>query len=269
MPTPSSVAAQRPRTLRRELTTYFVLAFAISWLGALAVAAPHLLRHETVPKFAGLMMFPVMLLGPSIAGIALTRFYDGKPGLRALFAGIFWVRVPALWWAALLIFPATILAVLFLLKTFLSSAYSPNHFWMGVLFGLPAGLLEEIGWTGFATRKLVTRENVGWSSMLIGIPWALWHLPVVDFLGAASPHGKYFVPFFLAFALILTAVRVLIAKAYLVTGSVLLPQLLHGASTGSLVVFGPFALTPAQEALWYGLYGIALWLTLLIAKERR
>ena len=269
MPTPSSVAAQRPRTLRRELTTYYALAFAISWLGALAVAAPHLLRHEPVPKFAGLMMFPVMLLGPSIAGIALMRFYDGKPGLRALFASIFWVRVPVIWWAALLIFPVAILAVLFLLKGFLSPAYAPNHFWIGLLFGLPAGLLEEIGWTGFATRKLVTRGNVGWSSVLIGILWALWHLPVVDFLGAASPHGKYFLPFFLAFALILTAVRVLIAKAYLATGSVLLPQLLHAASTGSLVIFGPFAATPAQEALWYAAYGATLWLMLLVAKERR
>lgn len=269
MPTPLSVAAERPQTLRRELTTYFILAFAISWLGALTVAAPHLLRHEPVPKFAGLMMFPVMLLGPSIAGIALTRFYDDKPGLRALFASISWARVPALWWMALLIFPPVILSILFLLKGFVSPAYSPNHFWMGVLFGVPAGFLEEIGWTGFATRKLVTRESAGWSSLLIGLLWALWHFPVVNFLGAASPHGRYLVPFFAGFALILTAVRTLIVKAYLLTGSLLLAQLMHAVSTCSLVVFGPFAVTPAQEALWYAGYGAALWLLLLATKERR
>jgi membrane protease YdiL (CAAX protease family) len=269
MSTRLSVTARRPQTLRRELTTYFVLTFAISWVGALAVAAPHWLRQEPVPKVAGLLMFPVMLLGPSFAGIALTRFYDGKAGVRALFASIFWPRVPALWWSSLLIFPAAILAVLCLLKGFVSPAYSPNHFWMGVFFGLPAGLLEEIGWTGFATRKLVTRENPGWPSLLIGILWALWHLPVADFLGAASPHGKDFVPFFLAFASILTAVRVLIVKAYLATGSILLSQLIHSASTGSLVVFGPFGVTPAQEALWYAAYGATLWLMLLVAKEPR
>src|SRR5579885_1156964 len=253
MSTRLSVTARRPQMLRRELTNYFVLTFAISWVGALAVAAPHWLRQEPVPKVAGLLMFPVMLLGPSFAGIALTRFYDGKAGVRALFASIFWPRVPALWWSSLLIFPAAILAVLYLLKGFVSPAYSPNHFWMGVFFGLPAGLLEENGWP----------------SLLIGILWALWHLPVADFLGAASPHGKDFVPFFLAFASILTAVRVLIAKAYLATGSILLSQLIHSASTGSLVVFGPFGVTPAQEALWYAAYGATLWLMLLVAKEPR
>src|SRR5579885_1558766 len=140
-----SVTARRPQTLRRKLTTYFVLTFAISWVGALAVAAPHWLRQEPVPKVAGLTMFPVMLLGPSVAGVALTRFYDGKAGVRALFASIFWPRVPALWWTILLIFPAAILAVLYLLKAFVSPEYSPNHFWMGVLFGLPAGLLKKSG----------------------------------------------------------------------------------------------------------------------------
>jgi hypothetical protein len=61
----------------------------------------------------------------------------------------------------------------------------------------------------------------------------------------------------------------LIVKAYLGTDSILLSQLIHGASTGSLVVFGPSGVTPAQEALWYAAYGATLWLMLLVAKEPR
>jgi hypothetical protein len=55
-------------------------------------------------------------------------------------------------------------------------------------------------------------------------------------LGAASPHGAYWLPFFLAFAAILTTMRVLMVWVYRNTGSVLLAQLMHASSTASVVV---------------------------------
>jgi hypothetical protein len=37
-------------------------------------------------------------------------------------------------------------------------------------------------------------------------------------------------------------------------------MLIHISSTGSLVMLAPPKATPAQEALWYGDYGGALWI---------
>jgi hypothetical protein len=58
----------------------------MSWLGAFAVAAPHWMKGEALPKMSDLMMFPVMLLGPSISGMVMTGTTRGKDGLRDLLA---------------------------------------------------------------------------------------------------------------------------------------------------------------------------------------
>ena len=61
----------------------------------------------------------------------------------------------------------------------------------------------------------------------------------------------------------MAAMRVLITWFYERAQSIALAQLIHISSTGALVVFSPPAVTPAQEAVWYGLYAVALW-TLVI-----
>jgi uncharacterized protein len=261
MPPEFAVPSNQEAIIRRyPLVAYFALTFLISWTGALAVAAPHLIRDEPLPKMTGILMFPAMLLGPTFAGIVLTRIVDGKSGLRVLFSQMFRAWVPPGWYTALLLPPALVLAVLLLLERFASPVYAPNRFFMGILFGIPAGFLEEIGWMGYAFPKMRSQSNGLVPSIILGLLWALWHLPVINYLGTATPHGVYWLPFFLAFSFAMTAMRVLIAWIYTNTKSVFMAQLMHVSSTGSLVLFSAARVTPAQEAMWYTLYGTVLWL---------
>jgi len=253
--------------LSYPVAAYFLLTFAISWLGALAVAAPHLLRPEPLPIITGILMFPVMLLGPSLSAIFLNWVAAGKPGLRDL-SRLLRARIPPRWYAPLLIPPVLVLTLLLTLKTFLSPVYTPNLFLMGVLFGVPAGLLEEIGWTGFAFPKMSSQHNPFGASVVLGLLWGLWHLPVVNYLGTATPHGAYWFPFFLAFAFAMTAMRVLISWLYINTKSLLIAQLMHITSTGSLVIFSPPAVSASQEVLWYTLYATTLWVAVLIVVKK-
>lgn len=253
---------------RYPVVSYFALTFVISWAGALAVAVPHLIRHQPLPKMTGILMFPVMLLGPSLAGMVLMRIVDGKDGLRDLFSRMFLARVPAGWYTVLLIPPVLVLTVLLFLQGFVSPVFAPNRFFIGILFGIPAGLLEEIGWMGYAFPKMRSQRNGLAPGMFLGLLWALWHLPVIDYLGTATPHGADWLPFFLAFTLVMTAMRVLIGWIYTNTKSVLLAQLMHVSSTGSLVIFSAPRVTALQEVMWYALYGTALWVVVAIVVQK-
>jgi uncharacterized protein len=255
---------------RHSVLAYFLLTFGISWLGALAVAAPGIIRGYGVSKTTGIVMFPAMLLGPSVSGIALTCATDGREGLRDLFAWVRRVRFGARWYTALIIPPVLVLAILLFLSRLASAVFAPNHFYLGILFGVPAGVLEEIGWMGYAFPKMRLYLSPLGSAIVLGLLWGLWHLPVINYLGAASPHGAYWLRFFLAFTFGMTAMRVLIAWLYVNTQSVLLAQLMHICSTAALVIFSP-PVNAAQEVFWYALYGCALWIVvgLIVASYGR
>jgi uncharacterized protein len=257
-----------PMTTRRPITWYFLLVFALSWSAAFAVIAPKLLHGEPIPKESGILMFPAMLLGPSFGGVLMTRLEEGPRGVRELFRRVIRVRVGWRWYAFLLVPPATVLAVLFALRTLVSAAFTPNHFLLGIAFGVPAGILEEFGWTGFAFPRMQARFGTLTASVLLGLLWSTWHLPVIDFLGAATPHKHYVFPFFLSFATAMTAIRVLIGLNYVNTGSVFLAQLIHISSTSALVIFSPSQVTPSQETFWYFIYGAALWIVVAVISSK-
>ncbi|GAC1347250.1 MAG: hypothetical protein NVSMB27_12260 [Ktedonobacteraceae bacterium] len=254
---------------RHPVAAYFGMTYLISWVGAFIMVAPKLIRGEAIQSSDGLLMFPVMLIGPALASIILTGMVDGRSGLRNLFSRMGRWRVGTRWYAAaLLIPPALILAVLLFLRTLLSPVFSPHLFLLGFLFGIPAGFLEEIGWTGYAFPKMLLKRNALTASLLLGGLWGLWHLPVIDFLGAAYPHGAYWLPFVLVFIALLTAMRALIAWVYSNTSSVLLAQLMHISSTGFLVMFSPSLVSPAQETLWYAVYAAILYIAVAIVVTR-
>jgi hypothetical protein len=263
---------------RHPIVAYFAMTFTISWVAALCVALPWLLRGQALPDLAGILMFPAMLLGPSITGLALTRAVDTTAGLRALRTRLGRWRL-GWWYAALAIPPILVCGVLVCLQWLVSPAFAPNLFLAGVFFGVPAGFLEELGWMGFAFDKLRARGTAFRAAVMLGLLWAAWHLPVIDFLGTAHPHEVYWLPYFIVFGAAMTAMRVLISWIYLNTGSVLAAQLMHVSSTGALVVFSATRIDARQEVAWYGLYALALWLVVavivraygtgLIRRERR
>lgn len=254
MPTSEAVVRRHP------VLSFFALAFSISWSAAICLIVPRLLRGEAFPKFVGLTMFPLLILGPCVMGLLLTRVVDGLQGLTELFSALGRGRVAARWYLPLLIPPVLILILLFTMGTVVSPVFNPHLFLEGILVGVPAGLLEEIGWMGYAFPKMSRQFGALGASVLLGLLWGLWHVPAMDFLGTATPHGSYWLAYSLAFTGVMTPIRVVIAWMYVNTRSLVMAQLMHISSTGFLVMLSPVRVTAGEEVLWYCVYAGLLWM---------
>jgi membrane protease YdiL (CAAX protease family) len=199
--------------LDRPLVAFFVLAYAIAWgaFGLVAlvaslsggVGATELFARAEVFDFAGLdLVVPGIVLylltrladfAFSIAGVVIVAVTAGRAGLRDLFGRLVCVRIGWQWYAA-----AAIPVALYGLAVFVAAVgddavlasldLSPGTLW-AVLVAAEGGLLvtlllrgplgEELGLRGFALPRLQARTDPVHASLVIGVLWGLWHLPVL------------------------------------------------------------------------------------------
>ncbi len=249
----------------RPLNSFFLLTFLLSWALAFLLVAPDIFGGHPVTYADGMLMFPVMLIGPVVAGFYFTFRYKGSEGIRDLrFRMLDWSMSMKGHAVVLLVPPVLVFLTLYIMHKYVSPVFEINFFPLGFIFAIPSGFFEEVGWTGYAFPGLLSKYDKVRAGFLLGILWGLWHLPVINFLGAAYPHGQYLIPFILSFIAILVAMRLLMVWLYSKTESLPMMQLMHILSTASLVVMGPTGVTPAQETLWYSAYAGLLWIVVLI-----
>jgi membrane protease YdiL (CAAX protease family) len=246
------------------LIGYFALAYGISWGGILIVlGATGFDLVELRPVDTGLI-FVLMLLGPSTSGLVLTALIEGRAGLRRLGLRMTRWKAGSRWYAfALLTMPFFLLAILWPLSFFVDPAFAPRFQWPLFAIGLVAGCFEEIGWTGFATPRLLARQRLSTAGLVLGLLWANWHL-LVDFRYNFNTMGiAWVLEFAILYMATLTAYRVLMTWVYANTKSLLLAVLMHASYTCWLLVLYP-ATSFEQGLIWQSVVAAGLWLVVAV-----
>jgi len=254
---------------RWPVASYFILVFLISWGGVIVFGLGGFLSGAELELPDMMPMAVAMLLAPIVVGIGMAYFTGGKDDLHDLFGRMRRWKVGGSWCLTLLIFPVLILAVQVPLSIWVNADLAPIFYPIGIIAGLSAGFLEEIGWMGFVYPKMRKRFSVLRASIVLGSIHALWHA-AAGFLGNFNDMRENWLPYFAAFFALMVALRVIIAWIYENTQSVLMAQLAHAFSTGFLSILVPTANAGAIWPIFYTVYAAALWLVaaLIIARNR-
>jgi len=212
---------------KNEISCFIAGTFAISWLAWF----PLIFTGEGLLRTLG-------TFGPAIAALILTAFAGGIKGIKKLLRKILVWKVSIGFYIFSLTGTAVIIfAALSIYRIFGGTVVNENDpgqwylipvIFLYVLFLSVLG--EEFGWRGYLLPRLQRKMSALWSSIVVGLIWGFWHLPL--FLIPGNFHQG--IPFLL-FVLQDVALAVIITWIYNSTkGSLLLVHIFHAASNATI-----------------------------------
>ncbi len=181
---------KRPLAERTQLLLFFpltLIAWAIWW----PQAANRLgLLSWTVPVQSPLNFLTVW--APGLAAMLVSALVAGGSGVSALFSSLRRWRLPVVWYLLALLFEPLRWAVAFTVDRIAGQSYElggppilqalgPSAAFMApvaLLLTLPNALGEELGWRAFALPRLQQWKGPLVASLVLGLFWGVWHVPM-------------------------------------------------------------------------------------------
>jgi membrane protease YdiL (CAAX protease family) len=237
-------AAERPGTsregllARHPLVFYFLIAYAGAWLVEVPVALSETgtgLLPFTIPRpVIALALAVATFVGPTLSAFVMTGMIEGRIGIRRLLRRYVLWRVGLRWYLfVLLAIPAIELLGAIVVPGALASFQPltlslvltyPVAFVSTFILGGPLG--EEPGWRGFALPRLQPLHGPLLGSLILGVLWACWHLPLF-WSGVWTPPT---LPNIVMFILMITSLTIIMTWVFNnAKGSLLITMLMHAS----------------------------------------
>ncbi len=181
----------------KHVTLFFALSFLWTWLFYFAII------FFGLDPYAGIGMILLICGGcsPTFVGIIMVLTTYSKADKIEYFKSCYQIkRIKAQWWLLiLLIFPAIFVVSIFVdilmggsmpeMTNLKAVLLNPVSFIPLLLLSFMSGpFAEELGWRGYALKPLLDRFGLMKASVLIGIIWCVWHLPL--FFMPETWHGQ-------------------------------------------------------------------------------
>jgi uncharacterized protein len=187
---------------------FFGVTYLISWTAWLILFEKGL-SHLTG---AGLCLYSVAVFAPHVSAAINTGVEGGLPAVRVFYRRVFRPISLRMCLIAACVPPAVYLTsdlvIIALHMPHSSFFHRPPRSLAMLLFGQAIVVLgEEPGWRGFALPRLIVRAGPYIGTLILGVLWAVWHLPL--FVVAGTPQYRTpfapFVALLTAWSMIMTA----------------------------------------------------------------
>jgi uncharacterized protein len=239
---------------RHPLITFFVLAYGISWLAA-------------IPYAFGWFPVPLLTFGPSLAAVIVAALTSGREGLRQLLSRCLRWRVGLGWYAVALLSPIPLFLAMVYVNVLLGAPapsasdigawYSIAVLLLGLLISPFGGAWEELGWRGYALPRLQTGRSALSASLILGLLWSAWHLPMFITGLIAWPNALAVVGMSVVFSWLFNHTK----------GSVLIAYLFHAAIDAVAGVYIPLFQGVDQVRMYWlmaGFTGLAAFVIVIL-----
>ncbi len=242
---------------KHSTVAFFVLAYLITWAFWIpfVVFAPSSSAFGSNPE---LRSSPFMLLqvlgnfGPTFAAILLLMFSGKRGELKDAFSRLLPHRAKLIWYIIVLFLPVGALLPGLFVYALLGGNIAGFSILGLLMMFVPAifisGLGEEMGWRGYALTKLQMTKSPFNSSLIVGVLWGLWHLPIIYWV--SSQTGLFFIAEFVLYVLLLTAGSIMFTWVFNATNkSLWMVILMHAAFTAGGNTIAVFV-QPAMGGSW-------------------
>ncbi|MCB2180345.1 CPBP family intramembrane metalloprotease [bacterium] len=268
----------------RKPWIFFLLTYAYSWLlwlpsilSGLGVEIPFDVSIYTA------VVVPIGAFAPMLAAITLIYRNGRWLAVKAFFRAAFDFQSKLIYYFLAFLLPIVIHAIAHYLAPVMGFEVADTlfpadlpvspvvlaipYFFLMLLIG---GGQEEFGWRGYAQQPMQERFGAVAASLLIGVIWGFWHLPL--WIMPGDGHSNY--PF-IAFLLMTTSISVVYTWIFNASGKKLIIAIIFHAMNNTAAPLIPFLLMEEgkpESAYWvYAgvnvIFGIIF--TFLIVKDRK
>jgi uncharacterized protein len=256
----------RSNTNRVNPMAFFLLTFALSWLIWIPLAFSHFgIGPLHIPEAISSIVRLLGVLMPAMAALWLTAWSGGSEALHSLGRRLVLWRVGWRWWLAAVVgVPALLIASGLLYnglwgnpRVTAEPLVEPVALVVNVIFLALATLGEEIGWRGVALPALQQRHSALKASAMLGLLWAVWHVPFWLLLDTFDLFGVGYIA--LNFLLVLPMTMYITWFFNHSRASLLLPVAFHLSFNLVNVIWLPVTVNVGAFALFI----IMLWIVML------
>ena len=215
--------------MTRRCKIYLAVTFALTWSfwGILIpLARTRVIVYGQAPF---MLLYALGGLGPTIAAYVAVLSTRRQSPLSEFHRRLYRWRVPSSWYAVAVGLPVAIalaaLQIAVRLHPDSASPFPTQPWYMFVplfFFMIAGGGLEELGWRGVAQPELERSLRRPIAAALVGLIWAMWHLPLFVLPGVSQYRTSFPV-----FAVQVVGLALILAWLYGHTASILLCIALH------------------------------------------